>query len=189
MWYLWGQSWECAGFHSKHYSSCLRWLVPLWLKVLISEIIQGHVGWNKNKHAQLKRETPHRNTHAQKLHILGMRTGVPMCLTCRSCIWCWSPAGTSPQPPWTPGIDGRVLYPIAASPECRGRRRLVRRRLMLHRGRRRPWRSSSSRARSWEPPPPIAETAAYDWSSDGSSFTHRHLILSGLREGQTMIII
>lgn len=124
-------------------------------------------------------ETCTLTTHKMLIHI-----ELSICLTCRSCIWCWSPAGTSPLPPWTPGTDGRVLYPTAASPGSRERRRLVRRR------RQRPRRSSSSsRARGWEPPPPIAETAAYDWSSDGSSFTHRHLILSGLRGGQTMTVI
>lgn len=172
VWYLRGQSWECAGFQSKHCSSCFPWLVPLLLKVLISEIILG--GRKKNLHKKKKKNSwkTRRYKHTPAL-------------TCRSCIWCWSPAGTSPQPPWTPGTGGRVLYRTAASPGSRGRRRLARRRpRRLHR---QPWRSrsSSSRAKCREPPPPIAETAAYDWSSGSSCFTQRHLILSGLGGGQT----
>lgn len=60
--------------------------------------------------------------------------------------------------------------------------------MRLHLRRRRHRRSScnSSRARGREPPPPIAETAAYDWSPDSSCFNQRHLILSGLRGGQTI---
>lgn len=106
-------------------------------------------------------------------------------LTYRSCIWCRSPAGTSPRPLWTPGTVGRVLYPTAASPESRRLLHLVLR-LRL-----RPRRSScsSSRTRGWEPPPPIAETAAYDWFSDSSCFTQRHLILSGLRGAQILQVL
>lgn len=122
-----------------------------------------------------KPEIPERNT-------LGKHTELSMSLTCRSCIWCWSPAGTSLQPPWTPGPGGRALYPTAASPGSRGRRRLVRRRTRHHRLR----RSSNSIARGRMPPSPIAETDAYDWSSDSSCFTQRHLILSGLGRGQTV---